>query len=135
MVTCLQALYSWNGSYCMSSAFIKLSLLFQYLRIFDKGSHRVFCIVVLAITAGWGFSYSFIAWFSCFPPLNFVSGYCYGFASSDAHTLYGTFLSHSATNMALDLVILLTPLPLLFRKNTQRNTKMGLIALFSMGGV
>jgi hypothetical protein len=51
----------------MSTALIKLSLLFQYLRAVDSGRIRIFCIALIVIISIWGFIYSFMAWFPCFP--------------------------------------------------------------------
>lgn len=123
----------------MSTAFIKLSLLFQYLRVFkDRGASRGLCIILIAVTALWGTAYSFIAWFPCFPvrddPDPF-SDQCYGFYSAKAMIFYRTYLSHSASNMALDLMVLLTPLPIYFQAGTLRKTKLGLLILFGMGAL
>lgn len=41
----------------------------------------------------------------------------------------------NGTNITLDMLILFLPLPIYFRRNTQRNTKLGLLALFFMGGL
>lgn len=47
------------------SAFIKISLLLQYLRIFKAGAMRWVCIILIILVAMWGIGFSFSGWFSC----------------------------------------------------------------------
>jgi hypothetical protein len=125
----------------MSTAFVKVALLLQYLRVYqDDQRMRWLCIGVMIFTSLWGFAYSFMAWFPCFP----VSGYwnwtrsgakCYGYGSLQKDAFYGTYFSSSLLNTFLDVVILLIPIPLYFRKDTLHRTKMGLLALLIMGGL
>lgn len=42
-------------------------------------------------------------------------------------------ISANVINMALDIMILILPISLLFRSDTVRNTKIGLLALFGLG--
>lgn len=44
-----------------------------------------------------------------------------------------TVLLANVLNMALDILIFVLPIPLLFRQDTARNTKLGLLALFGLG--
>ncbi len=46
---------------------IKLSLLLQYLRIYERGRMRIFCRAMIGIISIWGLVFSFMAWFPCFP--------------------------------------------------------------------
>jgi hypothetical protein len=43
--------------------------------------------------------------------------------------------THASTNMFLDIVVLLLPLPFLGMLRIAGKSKVGLIALFAMGGV
>ena len=130
-----------------ATALIKLSLLFQYLRLFDAGSKsRKICIALIYITSIWGLAFSFIGWFPCFPvsaywenPLgNQCYGYGVGFVNVDAFT--AAYYSHSATNSVLDLAVLFLPLPLLFKKKigqrkVDKKTLWGLCAIFFIGAM
>lgn len=60
-------LYITNAAYHTTTAFIKVSLLFQYLRIFRNGIRRTICIMLFATICVWGMVYSFISWVPCFP--------------------------------------------------------------------
>ena len=132
-----QFFYVANVTYCMSTAFVKLSLLFQYLRIFESGGMRMLCKVVMVITAAWGLAYSFMAIVPCFPIQKYwtltLPGSCYAFGSLVPSVFYATYASSAAINMTLDIVVLCIPIPVYFGANTPFRSKMGLIGLFCMG--
>lgn len=127
-----------NAAYTSSTTFIKLALLFQYLRVYERGTvmHRI-CIIVAIFTALWGAAYSFMAWVPCFPVSAFwditAEGRCYGFGSRVAADLVATFEGHTAVNMALDLIILIIPIPLFWKAGTSFAQRMRLLALLTMG--
>lgn len=58
---------------------------------------------------------------------------CYGYGSQYARPFAATFESHAAINMVLDIVVLIIPLPLVFKDGSTANTRVRLAALFSMG--
>ncbi|KAI1212119.1 uncharacterized protein F4807DRAFT_417604 [Annulohypoxylon truncatum] len=135
----LRTFYTTNAAYNMSTTFIKISLLFQYLRVFHTGYLRTICIIMLVIVGLWGTVYSAIAWVPCVP----VSGYwklgmeakCYGFGSRNANEFYKSYLSHTAVNMVLDMIVFTIPIPLYFQRDTIRRTKLGLVGVVSTGAV
>jgi hypothetical protein len=116
---------------------VKLSLLSQYLRILDPTSRlRRVTWALIVICALWGTSYAFIAMFPCFPisaEWTRDGGYCYGFGSQVPHALAGTFLSHTSTNVVLDLAVLAIPVPLYFQKDTTLRQRLGIGALLMLG--
>ncbi|CAK7219473.1 hypothetical protein SCUCBS95973_003833 [Sporothrix curviconia] len=80
--------YIGNASYVSSTAFMKLALLFQFLRVFQTGENtgstgsstgqttgdvsgrsflRRICQVLIVIVAVWGATFSFLAWVPCLP--------------------------------------------------------------------
>lgn len=121
----------------MSTALIKASLLFQYLRIFDRGNTRMLCIIVLVITCLWGMAYSLLAWFPCKPIYGYwdwsKSEQCWAFASLDPNEFFATYASHAVINMVLDFVVLAIPMPLYFRKTTSWPTRRRLLMLLCAG--
>ncbi len=123
----------------MSTTFIKLSLLFQYLRVFEGRRTRATCIVLIVLVSLWGLSYSIIAWVPCNPVHAFwdftVDAVCWGYDSPDPVVFAATYNSHTALNMAFDIAVFLTPVPLYFKKNTPVNTRMALMALLVMGAM
>ncbi|KJR88177.1 uncharacterized protein SPSK_07806 [Sporothrix schenckii 1099-18] len=124
--------YIANASYVSSTAFMKLALLFQFLRVFKNDSidsktsdtaGRTFlrrtCQVLIVIVAAWGATFSFLAWVPCLPVSTYWDGVtnqdpnhrgtCYGFGISTDRT---AFIAHTAINMGLDICVLAIPVPL-----------------------
>ncbi|KAI5860941.1 hypothetical protein GGS23DRAFT_578065, partial [Durotheca rogersii] len=135
----LQVFYVINASYNVSTTLIKISLLFQYLRVFRDGKMRVICITMLVLTGLWGGAYSFMAWVPCFPVRGYwtwsVGAKCYGFGSTKADEVFAVWVSHTAVNAVLDMVVFLIPMPLYFERGTTRRTKVGLAGLLVLGSV
>ncbi|KAF3055118.1 hypothetical protein GL218_07726 [Daldinia childiae] len=139
MQSYLKIFYVTNASYNMSATLIKMSLLFQYLRVYHSGSLRITCIIMLIVVSIWGAVYSFMGWVPCFP----VSGYwkmgigakCYGFGSTNANEVFKTYITHTSVNTILDMIVFAIPVPLYFRPGTVRRTKLGLIGLIIMGAI
>ncbi|KAI7777789.1 hypothetical protein LA080_003066 [Diaporthe eres] len=57
----------------------------------------------------------------------------YRYGSTDETQVYGAVISANIINMVLDIMIFILPIPLLFRNDTARNTKIGLLASFGLG--
>ncbi|KAK8049016.1 hypothetical protein PG994_010746 [Apiospora phragmitis] len=139
-ITWSKTFYVANAAYCTSTAFIKLALLLQYLRVYEKGSlmHRA-CMATLALTALWGLVYSFISWFPCFPVNNVwelkPDAKCYGYGSSRPSEFSATYESHTAINMILDVIVLIIPMPLLFKEGTGPAQRLRIAALLFMGNI
>ncbi|KAF9874528.1 hypothetical protein CkaCkLH20_08091 [Colletotrichum karsti] len=78
-----------------------------------------------------------MAWFPCYPVYQFfrlgTESDCYGYGSTNPIEVYNVVVASNATNMALDFLILLLPIPLLFSSDTIRRTKLGLFGLLFLG--
>ncbi|KAK2031362.1 hypothetical protein LX32DRAFT_671741 [Colletotrichum zoysiae] len=134
----LRTFYVANGSYQMSTAFIKISLLFQYLRIYDQPSFtRRACIFAIVLITMWAITYSFLSWVPCVPVRAYwdwsVPAKRWAYGSLEAEVFSATFESHSAANIALDLLVLMIPVPLYFKPGVPLKSRLGLLALLSMG--
>jgi hypothetical protein len=132
-------LYLGLGTFCLSAAFIKLSILCQYLRIFEKGRVRMLCLVMLIITGVWSFVFLFISWFPCFPVHKAwkadVKGKCYGFRSRNALEFKLALESHASSNMLLDVIILIIPMVLFRKPGLKRRQIWGMLGIFTLGAI
>jgi hypothetical protein len=142
-LTDLQSFYVFNGSYAMSTALIKISLLVQYMRLYRRGT-RLFnvCGGLAVFVCLWGIAYSVIAWVPCVPVSDYwtviyeqdISGLrCYGYGSQYVEPFKATYESHAAVNMLLDLIVMGLPIPLYFEPGAHGRTKMGLVGIILMG--
>jgi len=132
-------LYITNAAYHTTTVFIKISLLLQYLRLFQQGARRIICIVLLALVIVWGLTFSFMAWVPCFPVRNFwdrqPGSKCYGFGYRTINEAKFTILAFAATNMAFDIAIFLVPITEYFRKDLRRKQVLAMTGLFSLGSM
>lgn len=131
----------------MSMTIIKLSLLFQYLRLFPASSNhpttRLATIATLVMVGAVGIGYTAISWFPCWPvsdywDFNYLTGggkRCWGFASANRQQFYYTYLSWNILNVVGDVVILALPLGMFWDPDTDGRTKRGLVGLIGMGVV
>lgn len=139
-----QTFYVANGIYPMSTTFIKLALLFQYLRCFDQNSLRLrrLTIIVIVIVSLWGSAFTFVAWFPCVPvrafwdmtiPSNGAARW--GYCSHHTTTYIATYVGHATSNMLLDLLVFALPMPLCLRPGVEQRTRKALIGLFLLGAM
>lgn len=128
-----------GASYVSSTALIKVSLLCQYLRIWERSTFTYLFIQAMAVIIGlWGFAFTFMGWFACFPnPAAFWNGTskgCYASFSPVPGVAVKTIEGHSAVNVIFDFIVLAIAFQLLFMKDAPVNGK-GLMALLFMGVV
>ncbi|GME26181.1 Integral membrane protein [Neofusicoccum parvum] len=129
-------------SYFFSTTLIKVSLLVQYLRLFERRStiHLVI-IALIAIVSAWGLIFVFLLAFSCSPVKKFWSwsteGKCFGFGigSEDPDTFFTAFATHSAFNMAFDIIVLTFPIFSLSSIDLEGKRKYAIAGLATLGSV
>jgi hypothetical protein len=144
---CTQHVYSSNVCYTASATFIKLAILFQYLRLFDEAATSTYTrqyrvarrvtIALIILVSVWGLIFFNLAVFSCNPiSKNWntsLKGTCFGWGSKHPNAFFSLFVSHSASNMSLDILVLLLPLPFLSMLRLAGKSKAGLILFFTVG--
>ena len=131
--------YLFGAAYNCSTALIKISLLLQYLRVFERGTWTYRCAqLLLVVISLWGFSFGFIAWFSCLPdPSALWKGTgkgCYGAASANMDMVVRVIEAHAGMNFAFDILILTLAFRLLSAKEVQ-TTKVGMLVLIFVGSM
>jgi hypothetical protein len=131
--------YITNAAYTTTSVVIKLSLLFQYMRLFREGYRRTLTLALLALVTLWGGAFVFMAWFPCFPVHGFwdktivPQAKCYGFGFRTVPEVKGTLFAFAGTNMGLDICIFLVPLTEYFRPGLKRRQLLAMTGLFAIG--
>lgn len=117
--------------YNASLAFTKISLLFQYLRIFPSYRFCIICYIVLGVVilyATWAIVSGFV---NCVPVAKFwdpkISGTCLSFEA--------VWFFNAAMNIATDLTLLILPMPHLSQLRLPRRQKVALLGVFALGGL
>lgn len=139
-----------NATYNMAMTAIKLSLLFQYLRLLNEHPEtsrrqpKVLRLVIqslIAVTAAWGLIYSILAWVPCVPisadwDFTNTSAYRYGYGSTDTATFVATYIVHGACNMTIDIAIFTLPLfsrSMWATAGRQKKSRIAMLCLYGLG--
>jgi hypothetical protein len=118
--------------YLAAVIFPKLAILAIYLRIFSKKSYRIACYVVAGILIGNWLGTAIAGFFMCIP-FNFLwdrtspEGHCFDNNSY--------FRWVSLANIITDVVMLILPLPVIWKIQTTTNTKIGRTITFVSGSL
>jgi len=120
-------------------AFIKLSLLFQYLRIFKRGTwtYRASILAIVFVSL-WNLAFSIMAWVPCTNVSDAwnvfdTNRHCWATASSNPTDFTASLVIYTVMNMLMDLFITTLPFPLYFQPDATFATRVGLLALLVMG--
>ncbi|KAF2205381.1 hypothetical protein GQ43DRAFT_477437 [Delitschia confertaspora ATCC 74209] len=133
-----------NLTYATSTTFIKLAILFQYLRLFDMRSPaaRRITLGMIGVVSVWGLTFSLLILLSCIPIQKnwdiMRQGKCRAFGVkgvAEGNELFASFAAHAGSNMLLDIVIWVLPIPFLRSLRMGGKTRVGMITLFIMGAV
>lgn len=115
----------------LSTGLTKASILVQYLRVFKTFKFRIACwciVAVLGIYTTWSV---FGNIFTCIPVEAFwkdnVPGKCMN--------LYAMWFTNAGMNIAIDIAIIVLPLPVLSKLQLPRRQKQALIVVFAFGGM
>lgn len=135
----LTLFYVLNVSLNFATSFIKFSLLFQFLRMFQKGTWEYrSSIVGIVLVAIWGITFTILAIFPCanIPDVWNIfarDARCWAYGSQDPDIFIATLISHNTINTFFDLYITLIPFQMWFKPGVTSRTRAGLMVLLLMG--
>lgn len=118
--------------YLSAVLFPKLAILAIYLRIFNKAPYRITCWVLAAVLVANCIATTIAGFLTCVP-LEYLwdptipGGHCFD--------INAYFRWASLTNIVTDVVMLILPLPVIWKIHTSRNVKMGLTFTFATGSM
>jgi hypothetical protein len=109
---------------------------------------RWVCIGLLVAVGLWGLTFSFMAWFPCFPVKAYwdrttrATNYsskpdykCYGFGFAEDTSFVATYKAHSTSNMMFDVLIFLAPMVLFRTPNLKFKNIVAMAGVFTFGAV
>ena len=119
-----------NFIYNTGLSLVKLSVLCFYGRVFRRvPAYRVALYVTGALLVGWLIAINFLALFTCIPVRKawnpMLPGHC--LAS------HKTFLGATISNIVLDFILLVLPIPMLWALHIQTSRKIALVGVFAAG--
>jgi hypothetical protein len=119
--------------YAAAVTFPKLAILGLFLRIFTKQWHRVCCQLLIVLVAATGIAVVIVTCFQCRPlaylwdPEGHPGARC---IDINAFWRWGSF-----PNIITDVMILLLPVPCIWKLQLSTRDKVGLIVTFATGSV
>ncbi|KAI3335734.1 hypothetical protein F4824DRAFT_142947 [Ustulina deusta] len=114
---------------------IKLSVLFFFRRIFRV---RVFILVnniVIGLTASWGIAYVFALAFQCPSPSVLWEKLESEYAENNCVMVLPFYLSFAFTDLILDVIIFILPVPHLYQLVLPTRQKLGVASIFFLGSL
>ncbi|KAL2853280.1 hypothetical protein BJY01DRAFT_259308 [Aspergillus pseudoustus] len=127
----LKHLWAAIPMYNASLALTKISILFQYLRIFPSYRFCIICYIVLGVVilySTWAIVSGFV---NCVPVAKFwdreMPGTCLSFEA--------LWFFNASMNITTDLTLLVLPMPLISKLHLPKRQKMALLAVFALGGL
>ena len=109
---------------------IKMSVLVSYVRIFRIVLvYRFIFWIVAFLIIGWDIALSLSSVFTCAPIHKAWDSTVPGHCISDSKVFLGTAIP----NIAIDFIILVLPIPMLWRLHLELSRKIALVAVFSAG--
>jgi hypothetical protein len=128
----VRATYGSNQAYVFELMFIKLAVLAFYYRVAVSKKHRMVLYITAALVIGYCISHNFVYLFFYVRPIRSawdinVKKTKIFFTHRDIQNANSIFQS------VIDVILLLYPIPILIRLNTNRRTKIGLAFIFSLG--
>ena len=116
---------------CLSVAFPRLSILVLYLRTFPDRLSRVVCWLLCVTISSTAVVNVLVIIFQCNPRSKAWvpegPGHCHNI---ELHFIWGTF-----PNLLTDLVMLILPLPIVYRLHAKNSVKLGLALTFLAGSL
>jgi len=118
-----EVLYAWNLGWT------KVSLLLMYYRIFRHQYFKKMAWAVGTFVWAWVICITFMFIFICVPVQKLW------YPEIPGHCIYqvGTWISNAASTILTDLIILLMPIPQIWKLQLRRTEKIGLTLAFSLG--
>jgi len=139
LVTNPQAVVNWakcgyaiEQLYCAAVAFPKLSILASYLRIFTTRPYRIITYTVAGIVMATAIAGIITSLASCHP---FSSRWDLKLFISNCIDAVRYWKGMSVPNIATDVVMLILPMPVVWRLQVSKNQKLALSGIFLMGSL
>ncbi|TWU70476.1 hypothetical protein ED733_000279 [Metarhizium rileyi] len=127
--------------YTLSLVFIKWSILAFYWRIFGAGRRiRPLLWTMFAVVCSWGIAVLLITIFQCLPvdafwrrfdPIRPLEATSYACNVNQTHF----FVGNAIPNMITDVLLLMTPIPLIWKLSLHREQKLAILSIFAIGAL
>ena len=127
----LQILYWGELIYVVAMATVKFSILLFYRRIFPARTFKLVLCSIAGLVSAWVIAMGFAMIFQCSPIQKAWNPTIQG----DCIDISKLYLSNAVPNIITDIIIIIAPIPILWKLKVTRAQKAALCGVFSMGGL
>ncbi|GAQ45190.1 hypothetical protein AtubIFM55763_006651 [Aspergillus tubingensis] len=131
IINMVHILYANVLLYILTVPLIKVSIILSYRRLFGM-QWTMWACIALSIAYWIGCSVAFLC--SCQPVSYFWTQYENPLGGYVRYDIYPFYIAHAVANMAGDLLILLVPIPLVWRLKLRVGQKIQILSIFLLGG-
>lgn len=111
---------------------IKVSIILFYRRVFGMNWQMWVC---LFLSVGWGIGCIIAFLVACQPLSYFWTQYTDPQSGKCVYNLYGFYIGNAAVNVFTDFLILLVPIPIVWRLQMRNAQKILVCGIFFLGGL
>jgi hypothetical protein len=95
---------------------------------------------MIVISAAWGTAFTLLRWIPCYPvraywDLSITDAHRWGFSDRNPIAFMNVFVSQAVSTAVLDSIIFAIPIPLCFKHDTPRKTRLCLVGLLILGSL
>ncbi|KAI2822937.1 hypothetical protein CBS12448_11057 [Aspergillus niger] len=132
VIKVMQILFAYVLIYVVTVPLIKLSVILFYRRIFGMNKAMWFCV---ALTIGYWVSCT-IAFLVCCRPVSYYwTQYADPAGGRCVYNLYPFYIGNAAANVTTDVIILLVPMPVIWRLHMRTTQKVLVCSIFLLGSL
>ncbi|KAH8425101.1 uncharacterized protein LDX57_002850 [Aspergillus melleus] len=131
VIVVMQVLFAYVLIYIFTIPLIKMSIICFYRRIFGMNAAMWFCIF---LTLGYCVACT-ITFLSCCRPLSYYwTQYRDSSGGKCVFDLYSFYIGNAVANVVTDVIILLVPIPLIWKLQMRTTLKVMISSIFILGG-
>lgn len=127
----LKQLLAFECFYVTAVAFIKISILAMYLRIFPSREFKIASYSIGATIVAWWFAIAAVCIFQCNPIYVAWAPWMAG----ECIDLRGSFIGNAVPNILTDVVILIMPMKQVWHLHATAAQKLSLLCTFGLGSL
>ncbi|OTB02086.1 hypothetical protein M426DRAFT_62894 [Hypoxylon sp. CI-4A] len=122
--------YALSISYNTSLMIVKFTLFFQYYRLIQEVPYyRLYYLIAMTVVGAWVISQEFILIFPC-TPIEYYWNQSVGGTCINTNI---TGWMNAIGNIVTDLIVLVLPIPVVWRLNLNRGRKWAVLGIFALG--
>lgn len=131
LVVVFKLLLGFECMYVTAVAFIKVSILAMYLRIFPSREFKIGSYIIGATIIAWWFAIVAVCVFQCDP----IYKAWVPWASGTCIDLRGSFIGNAVPNILTDVVILIMPMKQVWHLHATTAQRISLLCTFGLGSL